>query len=200
MSLSASSSPAIVFARVHSPAARCARAAARARPLCSGRSPGGVSRNACSASSAATAAAPRSAAVSAASSSTAATSASGAFAANARCRARASGSSTTSASRTWRLSSYTADARSGWVKRIVPPSRAITPASKAGASASGVIPARSSRDADGVPTVAVSARAVRVSAGNSDRRPRTSSSRASGTGSGLVGSTSAARARAISSA
>ena len=56
----ASRSVAIDRARVHSPAARCARAAASARRWRSSRPFGGVSRSACSASSAAAAAAPRS--------------------------------------------------------------------------------------------------------------------------------------------
>ena len=51
-SVSASRSVAIVRARVHSPAARCARAAASARRRRSSTRSGGVSRSACSASSA----------------------------------------------------------------------------------------------------------------------------------------------------
>ncbi len=60
ISVSASSLVAIARARVHSPAAWCARAAASARRRRSSCASGGVSRRACSASSAATAGAPRS--------------------------------------------------------------------------------------------------------------------------------------------
>ena len=60
VSVSARRSVAIVRARVHSPAVRCARAAASARRCRSSCAVGGVSRRACSRSSAATADAPRS--------------------------------------------------------------------------------------------------------------------------------------------
>ena len=84
----ASRSVVIDRARVHSPAARCACAAASARRRRSSAWSPGVSRSACSASSAVSARAPRSLARVAASSSKRATSASGVSVESARCRAR----------------------------------------------------------------------------------------------------------------
>jgi len=76
------------------------------------------------------------------------------------------------------------DDSSGWVKRIVPFSRSMTFATKAGSSASPETSARSSRASEGAPNAEASASASRVDAGSAEILARTSSSSVSGTGSG----------------
>ena len=86
------------------------------------------------------------------------------------------------------------EASSGWVKRIVPCSRSIRCAARAGSSASAATPALSRMDSEVVPNAAARASALRVGTGISVNLPRTSSSSVSGTGSGWSGSTSTSRA------